>query len=58
MLGVSVPKNVQLQFELSTPSPYIRGDVGKIEQVIMNLIINAGESIDSARIHYTLYRFD
>ena len=45
MLGVSVPKNVQLQFELSTPSPYIRGDVGQIEQVIMNLIINAGESI-------------
>ncbi len=45
MLGTAVPKTAQMQFELAHPSPYIRGDVGQIQQVIMNLIINAGEAI-------------
>ena len=45
ILEVSVPKTVQLLFDLSSPSPHIHGDVGQIQQVIMNLIINAGEAI-------------
>ncbi len=45
ILEVSVPKTVQLLFDLSSPSPHIQGDVGQIQQVIMNLIINAGEAI-------------
>ena len=45
ILEVSVPKTAQLLFELGTPSPHIQGDVGQIQQVIMNLIINAGEAI-------------
>ena len=47
MLEVSVPKTTQLQYELGTPSPRIVGDVGQIQQVIMNLIINAGEAMGS-----------
>jgi len=45
ILEVSVPKTGQLMFELGVPSPHIQGDIGQIQQVIMNLIINAGEAI-------------
>jgi PAS domain S-box-containing protein len=45
ILELSVPKTAQLMFELGAPSPHIQGDVGQIQQVIMNLIINAGEAI-------------
>ena len=45
ILEVSVPKTAQLLFQLGDPSPHIQGDVGQIQQVIMNLIINAGEAI-------------
>ena len=45
MLEVSVPKTTQLRYELGSPSPTIRGDIGQIQQVIMNLIINAGEAM-------------
>lgn len=44
MLETSVPKTAEIRFELGTPSPHIHGDVGQIQQVIMNLIINAGEA--------------
>ena len=45
ILEVSVPKTVQLMFELDPSSPHIRGDISQIQQVVMNLIINGGEAI-------------
>jgi two-component system cell cycle sensor histidine kinase/response regulator CckA len=45
MLEVSIPKTAHLQYELGSPSPHIIGDIGQFQQVIMNLIINAGESM-------------
>ncbi|HAP34647.1 MAG TPA: hypothetical protein DCQ28_01420, partial [Bacteroidetes bacterium] len=45
MLEVSIPKTTQLRYELCSPSPRIIGDIGQIQQVIMNLIINAGEAM-------------
>ena len=45
MLEVSVPKTAQLRFDLASPSPRIQGDAGQIQQIIMNLIINAGEAM-------------
>ena len=45
MLETSVTKTAQLRFELGSPPPYIQGDAGQIQQVIMNLIINAGEAM-------------
>lgn len=45
MLEVSIPKTTQLRYEFGSPSPHIIGDLGQIQQVIMNLIINAGEAI-------------
>jgi len=45
ILEVSIPKTTQLRYELGSPSPHIKGDVSQIQQVIMNLIINAGEAM-------------
>lgn len=45
MLEVSVPKTARLQFDLGNPAPWVMGDIGQLQQVIMNLIINAGEAI-------------
>ncbi len=45
LFEVATPKNVQLRSELAEALPFIDGDVGQLQQVIMNLIINAGESI-------------
>ncbi len=42
---VAIPKNVQLRSDLAPTLPLIEGDTGQLQQVIMNLIINAGEAI-------------
>jgi PAS domain S-box-containing protein len=47
MLEVSIPKTAQLRFTFGTPAPVIRGDMGQLQQVVMNLIINAGEAMDT-----------
>jgi PAS domain S-box-containing protein len=45
LFEVAVPKNVVLRSELTEPLPSIMGDAGQIQQVVMNLIINAAEAI-------------
>ena len=40
-----MPKHVQLTFALADGLPLIEGDIGQIQQVLMNLIINATEAI-------------
>ena len=45
LLRVSVPKTTQLRYQLDSSALNIHGDVGQIQQVIMNLIINAGEAM-------------
>ena len=45
LLEVSVPKSAHLRYELDTAILYMHGDVGQIQQVVMNLIINAGEAL-------------
>jgi PAS domain S-box-containing protein len=40
-----VPKQVTLSFELSENVPWVEGDIGQIQQVIMNLIMNAAEAV-------------
>ena len=47
LLRVSVAKKVQLSFNLAHNLPKVRGDVSQIRQVLMNLVINASESIIS-----------
>jgi two-component system cell cycle sensor histidine kinase/response regulator CckA len=45
LIKVTIPKNVKLQMNLSPIPLYVNGDLGQIEQIILNLIINGGEAI-------------
>lgn len=45
LLSASVPKRVSLSFNLSENLPALEADPGRIEQILMNLVINAGEAI-------------
>ncbi|MEJ2750370.1 MAG: ATP-binding protein [Anaerolineae bacterium] len=46
LLYVAVPKHVQLRSQLSPHLPYVEADIGQMQQVIMNLILNAAEAMD------------
>ena len=45
LLSVSVPKSVELRFNLSSEELPIKGDPSQIEQILMNLVVNAGEAV-------------
>jgi PAS domain S-box-containing protein len=45
LLAVALPKHVRLKPELAEPLPLIKADAGQMQQVIMNLILNAAEAI-------------
>ena len=42
-------KNVELKIDLRAELPFIEADAGQMQQVIMNLVINAAESIPEDR---------
>jgi PAS domain S-box-containing protein len=45
LLAVAAPKNVRLDARLADGVPLVDADVGQIQQVLMNLVINAAEAI-------------
>jgi PAS domain S-box-containing protein len=45
MLQASINKNVTIRLDLQQSLPEIMGDTGQIQQIVMNLIINAAEAI-------------
>jgi CheY-like chemotaxis protein len=45
LLSVSVPKTVELSFNLSPDELLIKGDPSQIDQILMNLVMNASEAI-------------
>lgn len=47
LFETAVPKNVRLAPELAQDLPLIEGDPAQMQQVIMNLILNAAEAIGS-----------
>ena len=47
LLHASIPKNVQLRLGLQDLIPRVDADPGQMQQVIMNLIVNAAEAIGS-----------
>ncbi len=45
LIQAAISKNAFLRFDLANDLPLIEGDVSQLQQVIMNLVINAAESI-------------
>src|SRR5579871_674132 len=45
LVQTSIPSKVQIRLELQDDLPPIEADVGQIQQVVMNLIINGAEAI-------------
>ena len=48
LIQASIPKNVELRLSLANDLPPVEVDVGQLQQVIMNLVINAAEAIGGA----------
>jgi signal transduction histidine kinase/DNA-binding response OmpR family regulator len=46
LLQASVPKHVEVRLMLASDLPIIEADASQIQQVIMNLVINAAEAIE------------
>jgi signal transduction histidine kinase/CheY-like chemotaxis protein len=49
LIHLLIPKSVALTFNLSPDLPLVRGDASQLQQVIMNLVINAAEAIPPDR---------
>ncbi len=48
ILQAAIKKNVTIELDLRRDVPEIKGDTGQIQQIIMNLIINAADAIGEA----------
>jgi CheY-like chemotaxis protein len=49
LIQSSIPKNALVQLNLEPRLPYIEGDAAQIQQLVMNLVINAAEAIPEGR---------
>jgi len=49
LLQISIPKNVELRLQLANGLPTIEADLGQMQQLIMNLVINGAEAIPEDR---------
>jgi signal transduction histidine kinase/CheY-like chemotaxis protein len=45
MLKRTIPQNAEIKLDNSTDFPFIKGDASQLNQIVMNLIINASEAI-------------
>ena len=45
LVRASIPKHVRVQFDLEDGAPQVEGDKSQIQQLLMNLVINAAEAI-------------
>jgi CheY-like chemotaxis protein len=45
LIQSSIPKHVRLRLDLQQPLPLVDADVAQLQQLIMNLVINAAEAI-------------
>jgi signal transduction histidine kinase/CheY-like chemotaxis protein len=49
LLQASIPKNVRLNLALAKGLPSIEGDSSQVQQVVMNLVLNAAEAVGPAQ---------
>ncbi len=54
LLQTSIPRTVELRLELQNDLPPIEGDATQLQQLIMNLVINAAEAIDEGKTETVL----
>jgi PAS domain S-box-containing protein len=45
LVHASIPRTVSLQLQAGRNLPFVEGDEGQLQQIVMNLVINAAESI-------------
>jgi PAS domain S-box-containing protein len=45
LIRTLIPRNVEVVLDLAEPLPQVIADAGQLQQVVMNLVINAGEAI-------------
>lgn len=48
LLRLTVPKSIALQLEPAGSAPEVEADLGQIQQIVVNLVINAAEAIGEA----------
>jgi signal transduction histidine kinase len=47
LIEAAIDKNIQLRLDLASNLPAIEGDIGQLQQVVMNLVINGAEAMGS-----------
>jgi len=54
LVQASIPRTVRLRLELQDDLPSIEGDAAQIQQLIMNLVINAAEAVEEGKTETVL----
>ena len=49
LIKASIPKHVQVSLNTRSHLPPVEGDSGQMQQIVMNLVLNAAESTDKTR---------
>jgi signal transduction histidine kinase/ActR/RegA family two-component response regulator len=49
LIEASVPKGIEIIYDLDDTLPAANGDIAQLRQVMLNLVLNAGEAIDSGQ---------
>ncbi len=58
LLGSNIPRGTSLAWKLDAEHPWIDGDPSQISQVLINLSINAAQSLDKVESSITLQSFN
>ena len=48
ILRRTIRENIDIQMRMATPEAFVRGDISQVEQVLMNLVVNAQDAIDGS----------
>jgi PAS domain S-box-containing protein len=54
LLGAAVPKNIELEVRLAPALPTLQADPAQVQQVVMNLVLNAAEAVRKKGSRITL----